>query len=164
MSWWLIFALNDDDLEARAAVEDEGALIVTLITLAAIAYASYAIFAALHQKSQMSDLALAVALAGAPLGWFMLHTVTALRYAHLYYNGRGGTDWLAPIKFPDCEEPGPWEFVYFAFVVGMTAQVSDTLIQTTRMRRSVMAHSTVSFFFNTVLIAMAVNAAVTIAA
>ncbi len=163
MSWWLIFRMTDDDLKARAADEDEGALIVTLITLAAIAYASYAVFAALHQKNLPGAAALILALAGAPLGWFMLHTVNALRYAHLYYNGADAKGWTPPIRFPDCEEPGPWDFVYFAFVVGMTAQVSDTLVQTTAMRRTALAHGVVSFFFNTVLIAMAVNAAVTIA-
>jgi uncharacterized membrane protein len=44
----------------------------------------------------------------------------------------------------------------------MTAQVSDVLVQTTRMRRSVLFHSVAAFFFNTVLIAMAVNAAVSV--
>ena len=42
----------------------------------------------------------------------------------------------------------------------MTAQVYDVLVQTTQMRRAVMFHSIISFFFNTVLIAMAVNAVV----
>jgi uncharacterized membrane protein len=41
--------------------------------------------------------------------------------------------------------------------------VSDALVQTTQMRKTVLGHSIVSFFFNTVLIAMAVNAAVAIA-
>jgi uncharacterized membrane protein len=44
----------------------------------------------------------------------------------------------------------------------MTAQVSDVLVQTTRMRRAVLFHSVVAFFFNTVLIAMAVNVAVAV--
>jgi uncharacterized membrane protein len=46
----------------------------------------------------------------------------------------------------------------------MTAQVSDVQVRTTAMRRAVTGHSVVSFFFNTVLIAMAVNAAVASAA
>jgi uncharacterized membrane protein len=163
MSWSLIFRLSADDLRRRADIEDEGGVVVTLITLAAIAYASFAVFATLHGKNVDSPLELSLALAAAPLGWFMLHTVSATRYAHLYYRNDEEEGYVAPLKFPECLEPGPWDFVYFSLVVGMTAQVSDVLVQTTAMRRSVTVHSVVSFFFNTVLIAMAVNAAVAIA-
>ena len=65
--------------------------------------------------------------------------------------------------FPGCVEPGPWEFLYYSFVVGMTAQVSDVQVCDTRMRRATLGHGVISFFFNTVLIAMAVNAVVAIA-
>jgi uncharacterized membrane protein len=163
MSWWLVFRLNAADLRRRADIEDEGGIVVSLITVGAIGYASLAVFETLHGKSLNSPLTVFVALAGAPLGWFMLHTVSALRYAHLYYNNDEEQGYIPPLRFPECLEPGPWDFMYFALVVGMTAQVSDALVQTTQMRRTVLAHSIVSFFFNTVLIAMAVNAAVAIA-
>ncbi len=163
MSWWLVLRLTAGDLRRRADIEDEGGILVTVITVGAIGYASFAVFATLHGKSLDSPLTLALALAGAPLGWFMLHTVSALRYAHLYYNHDEEEGYIPPLKFPECLEPGPWDFIYFALVVGMTAQVSDTLVQTSEMRQTVISHSVVSFFFNTVLIAMAVNAAVTIA-
>jgi uncharacterized membrane protein len=163
MGWWLVFRLTASDLRLRADIEDEGGIAVTIITVGALGYASFAVFEALHGKSLNSPLALTLALAGAPLGWFMLHTVSALRYAHLYYNDDEEEGYIPPLKFPECIEPGPWDFMYFSFVVGMTAQVSDALVQTVEMRKTVLAHSVVSFFFNTVLIAMAVNAAVAIA-
>lgn len=59
--------------------------------------------------------------------------------------------------------PGGYDFLYFAFVVGMTAQTSDVAVTTTAMRRVTLLHSIVSFFFNTVLVAAAVNAAVQLA-
>ena len=163
MSWWLVFRLTATDLRRRADIEDEGGIVVTLITIGAISYASLAVFETLHSKNLNSPLTLWLALTGAPLGWFMLHTVSALRYAHLYYNDDEEEGYVPPLKFPECLEPGPWDFMYFALVVGMTAQVSDALVQTTQMRKTVLGHSIVSFFFNTVLIAMAVNAAVAIA-
>ena len=163
MSWWLVFRLTANDLRRRADVEDEGGIVVTLITVGAIGYASLAVFETLHGKSLNSPLTLSLALAGAPMGWFMLHTVSALRYAHLYYTNDEEEGYVPPLRFPECTEPGPWDFMYFALVVGMTAQVSDVLVQTSEMRKTVLAHSVVAFFFNTVLIAMAVNAAVTIA-
>ena len=163
-TWWLVFRLSGDDLERKADIEDEGAFIVTLLTLAAIAYASVAIFAALNQKHHSGAAAIVLTLAGAPLGWLMLQTVMAFHYANLYYRRDDLPDYVAPVDFPKTPQPGPWDFLYLAMVVGMTAQVADTNVQTTPMRRAVMAHSVVSFFFNTVLIAMAVNAAVTMAA
>jgi len=53
--------------------------------------------------------------------------------------------------------------VGFSFVIGMTAQVSDVTVQSAGMRRLVLGHSIVSFFYNTVLLALAVNVAVTLA-
>ena len=43
------------------------------------------------------------------------------------------------------------------------AQTSDTDITSTRMRRINLLHAVVSYFFNTVLIAAAVNGAVSLA-
>ncbi|MBN9548329.1 MAG: DUF1345 domain-containing protein, partial [Alphaproteobacteria bacterium] len=43
-------------------------------------------------------------------------------------------------------------------------QTADTGITTTHMRRVVLLHSTLSFFFNTVIVAAAVNLAVSLGA
>jgi len=51
------------------------------------------------------------------------------------------------------------DFVYFSFVIGTTAQVSDVQVLTSRLRRLILVHSVVSFFFNTVLLALAINLA-----
>ena len=40
----------------------------------------------------------------------------------------------------------------------MTAQTSDVQIASVRMRKAVLAHSVASFFYNTVILALAVNA------
>ena len=164
MSWRLIFYLTTTDLRRRAEIEDDGGIVVSLITIMAIGYASFAVFSALHGRGIESSFTLVVALASAPLGWLVLHTVAAFRYAHLFYNDRNEDGYLTPLKFPECQDPGTWDFMYFSLVIGMTAQVSDVLVQTTKMRQTVLEHSVVSFFFNTVLIAMAVNAAVVFAA
>jgi uncharacterized membrane protein len=42
----------------------------------------------------------------------------------------------------------------------MTAQVSDVQVVSSEMRRMTLAHGVVSFFFNTVIVALAVNVAV----
>src|SRR6185312_10679427 len=156
--------LTPQELDAKADVEDEGIFIVVLASLVMIGFSSLAIFTVLHQKSAPDVLALSLAAAGAPLGWFMLHMLMAFHYANLFYSepgGRGGSG----LEFPgDRPEPGVADFLYFSFVVGMTAQVSDVQVSSPRIRRATLGHGVVSFFFNTVLIAMAVNAAVALAA
>jgi uncharacterized membrane protein len=47
--------------------------------------------------------------------------------------------------------------VYYAFVVGMTCQVSDVQVTSRAMRRLTLAHGVLSFFFNTGVLALAVN-------
>lgn len=160
----LAVRLTHEDLNRRAAEADEGILIVVILTLAAISFSSLDIFTALNQRHPPGALWLAVALVGAPLGWATLHTISAFHYANLHYFDLDGTTpaRMASLKFPETDRPGPWDFIYFSFVIGMTAQVSDVVVQTTRMRRAVLLHSMVAFFFNTVLIAMAVNVAVAV--
>ncbi|MGR3542919.1 MAG: DUF1345 domain-containing protein [Paracoccus sp. (in: a-proteobacteria)] len=55
-----------------------------------------------------------------------------------------------------------WDFVYFSFTLGMTEQTSDLAIRDTRLRRIATLHSALSFFFNTVILALAVNLAVSL--
>ena len=52
-----------------------------------------------------------------------------------------------------------WDFVYFSFVIGMTAQVSDVGITDKTIRRTATVHGIISFIFNTALLALMVNIA-----
>ncbi len=159
----LVFRFTPDDLRARAKDEDEGIFLVIIIMLAILALCCAGIITMLNQgHNKPSGVTLALVLLCAPLGWLTLHVTAAFHYANLYYAPRSAKT-RPPLKFPDCIEPGPWEFLYYSFVVGMTAQVSDVQVCETRMRRATLGHGIISFFFNTVLIAMAVNAVVAIA-
>ena len=92
------------------------------------------------------------------LSWAVVHTAFALHYAHEYYRGSkpGG------LQFPSGDahaEADYWDFVYFSFVIGMTAQVSDVGITDKIIRRTATVHGIISFVFNTALIALMVNIA-----
>ena len=153
------------DLKARAKTEDEGIAIVVLITLATAAYFCDGVFTALNRKHAIEMAPLAMAGIGTLAGWLTLHTVMAFHYADLHYFDDPDVDGDGKdLEFPGGAEPGPWDFLYYSFVVGMTAQVSDVQILTTAMRRTTLLHGVVSFIFNTVFIAMAVNAGVALAA
>jgi len=152
------------DLKKRAKSEDEGIAIVLLITLATMGFFCDAVFTALNRKHGIEVAPLVLAGIGAPLGWLVLHTVMAFHYADVHYfdDPECAAD-DKDLDFPGRGDPGPWDFLYYSFVVGMTAQVSDVQVRTTVMRRLTLLHGVVSFFFNTVFIAMAVNAGVALA-
>ncbi|HUO91645.1 MAG TPA: DUF1345 domain-containing protein [Rhizomicrobium sp.] len=150
-------------LRRRAATEDEGIFLVILIVLAAVATSLTAVLIILRNSHGHITGPLLLALAAAPLGWFTLHVTAAFHYANLFYGPCAeGRD--PPLIFPGGADPTAWDFLYYAFVIGMTAQVSDVQVAEGRIRRATLGHGVISFLFNTVLIAMAVNAVVTLAA
>lgn len=162
-----IYRLDAEGLRRRAAYEDEGIFIVILITLGMIGLSSLSIVTVLRAKGSPSQLDIALAIAGVPLAWAALHTIAAFHYANLYY-GRGGdaknSQSVRGLEFKNTEEPGVWEFLYYAFTVGMTAQTSDTEVVDTKMRRATLGHSVISYFYTTAIVAMAVNAVMNLAA
>ena len=142
----------------KAAAEDEGLPLILLVTATAIALSLAAIFLLLGQAGAAETPAGALAVAGVPLGWLTLHTLAAFHYANMYYAPKPGGGDAGGLDFPGTAEPGPWDFLYFAFVIGMTAQVSDVAVRTTPLRRATLAHGITSFFYNTVILALVVNA------
>ena len=89
------------------------------------------------------------------LSWIFTNTIFALHYAHEFYGEHGQQH--SGLEFPHTEEPDYWDFVYFSFVIGMTFQVSDVQISARSIRRVALAHGTIAFFFNVVIIALTVN-------
>jgi uncharacterized membrane protein len=87
------------------------------------------------------------------LSWFTVHTLFVLRYARLYYADPPGG-----IEFAESKEPPDYmDFVYVAFTVGMTFQVSDTGIAQRNIRRTVIRHALLSYVFGTLIIGVAIN-------
>lgn len=154
---------NPDFLRRRASFDDEGIAIIVVITLIAIVLSFYSIFNLLGSSGAPDAIHLVLAIVGVPLGWFTLHTVIAFHYAHLFY-GQAKTDGgkrvdIGGLAFPGGGSPTVVDFLYYSFVVAMTAQVSDVQVETTAMRRLTLIHGIASFFFNTVILALAVNVA-----
>ena len=145
----------------RAEQEDDGLPLIALITIAALSLSLGSIFALLNHEQRVAAGHYVLALTSVPLGWLMLHTVWSFHYAHVFHAPRSA-DADADLLFPGGKEPEPRDFLYYSFVVGMTAQVSDVAVLTPRMRMLTLIHAVVSFFFNTVILAVVVNAAVTL--
>jgi len=160
----LVRRATPDVIRRKADIEDEGMPLIAAITVIGIGLSVASIFSLLNQ-SDSSTLHLLLAIASVLLGWVTLHTIIAFRYAHLYYARAGGEG--APgkrrdakgLEFPGDDAPGIWDFLYYSFVVGMTAQVSDVQVTNSYMRRLTLGHGVASFLFNTVILALAVNVA-----
>lgn len=151
-------ALSPSRLRLRSQDEDEGIVLIGLLASVAVAVSLGAILGVL-QGEAADWTARTLALLAAPLGWAMVQCLAAVHYAHLHYLPGAGD----PVRFPGKGvDPGPWDFLYLAFTIGMTAQVSDASLGTTRLRRAVLVHSVLSFFYNTVILALAVNASLTL--
>lgn len=150
-------------LAKHAAADDLPISVIFGVIVAAIATAAIAIFVLINAHPRPPVVDMCLALAALPLGWFTIHLMAANHYAHLFWQpGLEGEDSGEGLEFPGTKEPQGWDFVYFAFVIGMTAQTSDVQITGGRMRRFNLGHAIVSFFFNTVFVAAAVNLAVSL--
>ncbi|WP_455271896.1 DUF1345 domain-containing protein [Rhizobium herbae] len=152
-------------LKHHAARTDEPAIIIFAVTLATAAISLVSLFTALNAGTKETTLDLVLAFSSVTLGWLTIHTMAAMHYAHSYWSLQAATSDgdNRGLEFPGTKEPGGYDFLYFAFVIGMTAQTSDIAITSTGMRKINLLHAIVSFFFNTVLVAAAVNAAVSLA-
>jgi len=102
---------------------------------------------------------IAFGLVSIVLSWVAVHTLYTLRYAALYYrNTEGGIDFGGP------EKPVFSDFVYLAFTIGMTYQVSDTTISASDIRRVALGHALISFMFGVAIIATTINFLVSLTA
>lgn len=162
LSFAKLSKLAATSLRRQAAGSDMPVWVIFLITLCAVAATLAALFIMLNASEAPGRWALLLAFLAVPLGWMTIHLMAAVHYAHLYWeeshDGKPGKG----LEFPGTPEPGGVEFIYFSFIIGMTAQTSDVAITSSAVRRMNIAHAVASFFFNTVLVAAAVNAAVTL--
>ncbi|RYD60406.1 MAG: DUF1345 domain-containing protein, partial [Sphingomonadales bacterium] len=90
------------------------------------------------------------------LCWTFSNAIYTLHYAHLFYTDCGGRD-SGGLTFPDTPEPDYWDFVYFAFCLGMTFQTSDVEVTQGRLRRPVTLHCLAAFVFNLGVVAFTIN-------
>lgn len=163
--------LTADFLSRHAQEADEPAWVIFLVTAAIVGIAVESLFELINAKHLSHLYWLLFSTLSLPLGWFTIHSMAALHYADLYWRGdkrqlpgnKHNRGPIGGIAFPKTERPVGWDFLYFAVVIGMTAQTADVDITSTRMRMVAMVHSILSFFFNTIIIAAAVNLVVSLA-
>jgi hypothetical protein len=78
--------------------------------------------------------------------WLLL----SVGYARFYSQW---TQW----RFPKTENPQLSDFLYFSTTVAVSFAASDVEVQSQRLRWHVMVHSVISFFYNAIVLAVAIS-------
>jgi uncharacterized membrane protein len=150
-------------IQRRAADHDESAIIIPVVVMAAIAASFLAVVGVLSEAKAASGSAkvenLMIAGVTILLSWSVMQIVYTFHYAHEFYAALRSQPGEAPLGFSGKDQPDYWDFLYFAATVGATSQTSDTEVCSPRMRRLVTVHGVISFFFNTIVLALTINIA-----
>ncbi len=163
LAYRMIAMATPEETHQSAMRQDQsGVTILVLVVLAAGASLFAIGFLLNHAKGLPADRRTwLILLSGIAVvsSWLLTHIMFTFHYAHRYYG-----DIEAPwgeadegLSFPGGEQPNYLDFLYFAFVIAMTSQVSDVQITSRRMRRLVWIHSLLSFAFYTVILALTIN-------
>lgn len=152
LTWAAIWELDAADTARLALKQDPSRavrdLVLLLVAAGSLLTVALIIFSARHSGSTRVALGVASVVAS----WAVVHTVFALKYARLYYGEPAGG-----INFKQDPEPSYRDFAYLAFTIGMTFQVSDTDVQNTTIRTTVLGHALMAYLFGTVIIAVTIN-------
>ena len=162
--WNIFFKMSAQRLRTHAKVEDASRTVTFFIIIATVIVSLMGILILLNNKTKgmvHPYIHAPVSIIGVGISWLLLHSMFTSRYAHLYYGGSSEHDdpneICGGIEFPGGEEPDYLDFAYFAFVIGMTFQVSDTNITFKKIRRNVLFHGLLSFIYNTIIVAISIS-------
>lgn len=158
----MMFRTSPDRIRTRALAQDDGKFVVLgMVVVAAIAslgaiFAELAVVRDVHGMLRTGHITLTVLTILS--SWAFTQVMFALHYAHEFYfavaNGRAGG-----LQFPGETEPDYGDFLYLSCVIGTSGQTADVSFSGREMRRTGLIHSVLAFFFNTALIALAINIA-----
>lgn len=163
ISCWIVLFIRPTSQIRKIAKKDDGsvAFVFTIILFSSFASMLTILLLIVSKTTSPNDEAfnLAVTVLSILLSWLMVHTTFTFHYAHLYYDDhKNDTSRQAKgLEFPSEDTPNYLDFAYFAFVIGMTFQVSDVQITSGHLRRVVLFHGLLSFALNTFVVAFTIN-------
>ena len=158
---WLMARADRHTVREMAQQEDESAIaVLVLLSLSA----SISLLAIIHELSGMAGASGEVrvtkylfAISTVLGSWLLLGVIFCFHYALLFYNSPEGK---RALHFPDDEGmPDFWDFLYFSFTIAVAAQTSDVSVMNRQTRKTVLAQSVLSFFFNVAILGFSINIA-----
>jgi uncharacterized membrane protein len=162
LAWLLVSKSDANATRVRAQTQDQSGFVIFLIVITAATASIVAIGFTLHGVKELppliKSLHLALAIIALISSWLLIQTVFAFHYARQYYGqGKKTTQQSGGLLFPGEQPPDYLDFVYYAYVVGMTSQVSDVVVTSRHMRRHTLIHSVLAFLFNMAILALSIN-------
>ncbi|GAB2562274.1 DUF1345 domain-containing protein [Spirosoma aerophilum] len=155
------FIIGWTDARQMAQREDNSRPVIFLFTIGAALTSLFAVVTLLGSLKGLSpsETTRHIVLSGLTVvcAWTLIHSMFTLHYAHLYYYDAADNRSVGGLDFPGKELPNYIDFAYFSFVVGMTCQVSDVAVSSSRLRRLTLLHGVISFAFNTIILAFSIN-------
>jgi uncharacterized membrane protein len=89
------------------------------------------------------------------ISWVFVQLAFARYYAHEFDSRKAGSD-NSGFEFPNNPLPDYWDFIRFAFIIGMRIQVPRVQVTSKKMRRVVIVQCIVSVIFNLFILALAI--------
>jgi uncharacterized membrane protein len=160
LAWTTTSGADAAKTRARAGSQDPGRRTAyAFVTLGSFASLLAATILARNVRTIAAagerNLLVSLCFAAVAIAWMLTHMAFSLRYAHLYY--REDHEGVGGVEFAGKGAPSYLEFIYFGFTIGMCFQVSDMTVSSRQIRKTVLAHSVLSFAFNTILLAFVLN-------
>lgn len=158
-----MMATSDAEATLRRARRlDATAGTILALSAAASSASLLAVFAELAVTRGLDGIGrgLHIALAAITVvtAWSFIQTIFAIHYAHLH--AIAVADGADPgLRIPGETRPDYWDFLYVAVSIGTSGQTADVEFTGKGARRIALAHSTLAFFFNTTVLALAINIA-----
>jgi len=158
---WLMARATHEQVRKIAEQEDNtGFFVLAFFSTAAIASLVAIVMELSTVKGLPSDSRYAhYVLTGATvLGtWFFIATLFTFHYARVFYQADANHQ---PLFFPENERnPNYWDFLYFSFTIAAASATSDVNIMSSGLRKTALAQTILSFFFNVAVLGFAINIA-----
>ena len=171
MAWLRMITANPQQVRRTARLQDTSRTAIFVFVIISACASLFALAGLLGSTKGLPKALLsehvALSVGTVVCSWLLVHTMFALRYAHHFYgldesDAKPGIEsrnrnYVGGLDFPDEKHPDYLDFAYFAFVIGMTCQVSDVQISSRKARRLALLQGILSFGFNTVILGLSVN-------
>lgn len=157
LSVWPLLGADPQTMRGNALRNDANRELMLLLTGIVSLVILVAVGVAVSQHGGPSMPAIALLLTTLALAWLFSNLIYAMHYAHIFYVADESGGDSGGLDFPYSPEPGYWDFLYFAFTLGMTFQTSDVSVTSGAMRQTVLFHCLAAFVFNLGILAFTIN-------
>jgi len=162
LGWTIIYFSDAKSTRSHALIQDASVPLIYVFVLgaacASVVAIAFVVGTIRDVTAWTKSWRLTLTVVSLTSSWVLIQTVFAFHYARRYYQDEKHSPAQAGgLAFPGHADPNYMDFAYYAFVVGMTSQVSDVQVLSPRMRRLTLVHGVLAFIFNIAVLALSIN-------